>query len=281
MIRAAFLFANLFFAQQGLTAATLQGTDSDINLNQLEELVRESNKQDLLDEVDDLKILHEKVVTLREGSFVDEAAALEKRIYRKMEKIQQEATRPDEDEASVESDYMSRKERRKSMKEYARKHRMDAFDFDESLAEDEKMRYKERYKHYMKDAMRHDGRYDDVRDIHDRHKDLLTHREQDFKKRLDKAGFSPDEETKLIAKFEDYLALEREVMDSRMQDRSKEARAAHRKKSKDERDIAREEMKQRRQEEKEKMNVARQMRKDIDNIIREKMMETNFAGTEL
>ena len=32
---------------------------------------------------------------------------------------------------------------------------------------------------------------------------------------MDKAGFSPEEEATLIAKFEDYLALEREVMDSR------------------------------------------------------------------
>ena len=116
-------------------------------------------------------------------------------------------------------------------------------------------------------------------------------------------------------KIDVYLALEREVMDSRydrfislsnklfnivvrlamytkllvccrcvcnrMGDRSKEARAEHRKKSKEERDIARDEMKVRRHEEKEKMHEARQMRKDIDSLIREKMMNSNFAGPEL
>ena len=64
------------------------------------------------------------------------------------------------------------------MKDYARKHRMDPFDLDEDLGEDARMRHKQRYKHYMKDAMRYDSRHDDSRDIHERHKDLLTHREQ-------------------------------------------------------------------------------------------------------
>lgn len=66
-----------------------------------------------------------------------------------------------------------------------------------------------------------------------------------------------------------------------MADRSKEARAEHRKKSKEERDVARDEMKIRRHQEKEKMHEARQMRKDIDNLIREKIMGNNFAGPEL
>lgn len=117
---------------------------------------------------------------------------------------------------------------------------MDPDDFgDEFMKEDRKKRYRDRHEQYMHDAMRQDGRHDDGRDIHDRHKDLLTHREQasslhcvyvifihrcanscewvvqDFKKRLDKAQFSAEEEEVMIRKFDDYLAIEREVMNSR------------------------------------------------------------------
>lgn len=65
------------------------------------------------------------------------------------------------------------------MKAYAQKHRMDPADFaDEFISEDRKKRSRDRHEHFMNDALRHDGRHDDGRDIHDRHKDLLKHREQ-------------------------------------------------------------------------------------------------------
>jgi hypothetical protein len=109
---------------------------------------------------------------------------------------------------------MDRDERRQRMKEFAKKHRMEDFG-DEFIKEDRMKRHRDRHEQYMNDAMRQDGRHDDGRDIHDRHKDLLTHREQDFKKRLDKAQFTAEEEEVMMRRFDEYLAIEREVMDSR------------------------------------------------------------------
>jgi hypothetical protein len=287
----AFLFANVLLAQQlCLVSAGVKHMGSKVHMDELEKLVKESNNQELVDEIGDVKILYEKSVTLREGFFVAEADALDKRIHAKLEKIHAEATRSasdsrrDEDESEDED----RDERKERMKAHAKKHRMNPPHFDEVLGVVDggwgggaRARHKHRHEQFMNDAMRQDGRHDDGRDIHDRHKDLLTHRHQDFKKRLEKAQFSAEEEAAVQDKIDTYLALEREVMNSRMGDRSKEARAEHRKKSKEERDAARDEMKIRRHEEKEKMHEARQMRKDIDTIIREKMSGNDFGGPEL
>ena len=80
MLRAAILFAGILFAQPDLCSAGVQGMSSNNDLQHLEDLVRASNNQELLDDVGDLKILQEKAASLREGSLVEEANALDRRI---------------------------------------------------------------------------------------------------------------------------------------------------------------------------------------------------------
>lgn len=46
--------------------------------------MKESNNQELIDDIGDVKILQEKSVSLREGFFVAEADSLDKRIHTKV-----------------------------------------------------------------------------------------------------------------------------------------------------------------------------------------------------
>lgn len=84
----------------------------------------------------------------------------------------------------TQSEDEDREERRQRMKAYAKRHRMDPSDFGDEFIRDhderDRSRFKSRHEHFLNDAMRHDGRHDDGsgRDIHQRHKDLLAHREQ-------------------------------------------------------------------------------------------------------
>ena len=82
MLKAAFVIVHLFLAQP--CTAGVQNMGSKVELEELERLVKESNNQELLDEISDVKILHEKSVSLREGFFVAEADSLDKRIHVKV-----------------------------------------------------------------------------------------------------------------------------------------------------------------------------------------------------
>jgi hypothetical protein len=85
MLKVAFLFANVLLAQQlCLVSAGVKHMGSKVHMDELEKLVKESNNQELVDEIGDVKILYEKSVTLREGFFVAEADALDKRIHAKV-----------------------------------------------------------------------------------------------------------------------------------------------------------------------------------------------------
>lgn len=82
MLKLAFIVVNAFLAQP--CSAGVKHMGSKVEMQELEKLVQESNNQDLIDEIGDVKILHEKSVSLREGFFVAEADALDKRIHTKV-----------------------------------------------------------------------------------------------------------------------------------------------------------------------------------------------------
>jgi hypothetical protein len=82
MLKLAFLVVNVFLAHP--CSAGVKHMGSKVEMEELEKLVRESNNQELIEEIGDVKILHEKSVSLREGFFMAEADALDKRIHNKV-----------------------------------------------------------------------------------------------------------------------------------------------------------------------------------------------------
>lgn len=82
MLKFVLVVWSFFFAQ--LCSAGVKHMGSKVDMHELEKLVEESNNQELIDEIGDVKILHEKSVSLREGFFIAEADALDKRIHNKV-----------------------------------------------------------------------------------------------------------------------------------------------------------------------------------------------------
>ena len=82
MLKFAIVVVSVFFAQH--CSAGVKHMGSKVDMHELDKLVQESNNQELIEEIGDVKILHEKSVSLREGFFIAEADALDKRIHTKV-----------------------------------------------------------------------------------------------------------------------------------------------------------------------------------------------------
>ncbi|CAE7465743.1 unnamed protein product [Symbiodinium microadriaticum] len=255
-----------------LTSAGLDSVRSRAEIGDLERAVAGSVKPHLIEDVTDIKYLLEKVDSLRTEGKGAEADALQRRVDSKIETLKQDLSSEVGDLDRESPDRNSREGMANRLRERSNRYRekMSGFGRDDVLPEHMDIPdHADLHEEMMKRHRERDAQHGH-KDIADRHKELIEHRQRDITERIERAGFSPEEESRLKKNLEDYLAIEKEVMESRTRDKTR-SRDRREKKTAEQRMQERDGMKKRRDYERSRMEVAREMRKNIDSAIREKI----------
>lgn len=301
MIRAHFIAVS--FALIAFLINCEAGVDGirDRAVSDLEDVVSMSGNSVFEEDLIEIKYLKEKVVSLQSEGKTKEAEILEKRVKRKIELLHQELSHSSSGSDTADANVMENYLERESVDRMRARGSRGSLDAEERLRDreerkrqrDAKMKEREaifsdRFRNmniedFDDESYMHPDMYTrshdlsrERKDITERHQELIDHRQKDITARIESAGFSPDEEERLKQDLADYLAIEKEVMESRASDRSSNRKREGRK-SKEERMQDKEAMKARRNHERARMEEAREKRKQIDSTIREKLT----AGREL